>query len=68
MNTLSGLASTGSLFNQVISLSKFPLDSFSSSWWSGLVSLLSSVLTNPFFYGVIWVIVVMTILPTVDDD
>lgn len=55
------------LFNQVASLSTTPLWGFTSSNWSSLVDLLMSVLTNPFFYCIIWIIVIMTILPTFED-
>ena len=62
------LYSTWTYFNQVLSLSPFPISSFSSVGWNSLVSLLTWLLTNPFFYAVIGVIVIMSILPTVDDD
>ena len=52
----------------MLSLSSYPIGSFSSSGWNSLVSLLSWLLHNPFFYVVIGVIVIMSILPTVDDD
>ena len=64
----SGLASTGSYFNQIISLSSFPVSWFTSWNWSSLVSLIMSLLTNPFFYAVIGIIVIMSILPTVEDE
>jgi len=64
----SGLSSTGSYFNQIISLSTTPLSSFSVGGWSSLVSLIMSLLNNPFFYCVIWIIVILSILPAVDDD
>lgn len=59
---------TWQLFNQVISLSTTPLSSFSVGGWNSLISLLMSLLTNPFFYGVIGVIIIMGILPTVEDE
>ena len=62
------LSSTWSLFNQVISLSSSPVSSFTSSNWSSLVSLIMSLLNNPFFYAVIGIIIVMSILPTVEDE
>lgn len=62
------LAFPQTYFKQIISLSSSPVSSFSSSNWDSLVSLLTSVLTNPFFYAVIWIIVILSILPTVDDD
>ena len=68
MNVLSWLSATWTYFNQVISLSSSPINSFSSSGWSSLVNLIMSLLTNPFFYCVIWIIVIMTILPTVEDE
>ena len=64
----SGLASTWSYFNQIISLSTSPVDSFSVGGWSSLISLIMSLLQNPFFYGVIGIIVILTILPTVEDE
>lgn len=68
MNVLSGLSSTWTYFNQVLSLSTSPTSSFSVASWSSLVDLIMSLLTNPFFYWIIGIIVIMTILPTVDDD
>lgn len=62
------LSSTWSYFNQVLSLSSSPVNSFTSTNWSSLVSLLMSLLTNPFFYCIIGVIVIMAILPTVEDE
>lgn len=68
MNTLTWLNSTGSYFSQIVSLSSFPVESFSSSGWESLVNLIMWLLNNPFFYIIIWIIVIMTILPTVDDE
>ena len=64
----SGLSSTWQLFNQVLSLSTTPQNSFSIVNWSGLVDLIMSLLNNPFFYWIIGIILIMTILPTVDDE
>ena len=64
----SGLSSTWQLFNQVLSLSTTPQSSFSIVNWSGLVDLIMSLLNNPFFYWIIGIILIMTILPTVDDE
>lgn len=64
----SWMSATWTLFNQVISLSSSPIGSFTSSNWVALKDLLMSVLTNPFFYWIIAIIVIMTILPTVEDD
>lgn len=64
----SWLQNTWTYFNQIISLSSSPIDSFSVGGWSSLVSLIMSLLQNPFFYCVIGVIVILTILPTVEDD
>jgi len=52
----------------VLSLSSTPVNSFSSGGWSSLVSLIMSLLTNPFFYAIIGIIVIMSILPTVEDE
>ena len=68
MNVFNGLSSTWSYFNQVLALSTTPIDSFTVGGWSSLVSLIMSLLSNPFFYWIIWIIIIMTILPTVDDD
>lgn len=62
------LANPSNYFNQVISLWTSPSTQFTSSNWDSLVSLLTSVLTNPFFYAVIGVIVVLSILPKVQDE
>lgn len=68
MNVLSWLSSTWTYFNQVLSLSTSPTSVFSVGGWSSLVDLIMSLLTNPFFYWIIGIIVIMTILPTVEDD
>ena len=68
MNVFSGLSSTWTYFNQVLSLSTTPTNIFYVDNWSSLVSLISWLLTNPFFYGIIWIILLMGILPTIDDD
>lgn len=68
MHYFDWLASTWDYFNQIITLSSFPTSSFNTFNWVALRDLLLSVLSNPFFYGVIWIILIMTILPTVDDD
>lgn len=52
----------------MFSLSTTPLSSFSTWNWSSLVNLIMSLLTNPYFYWFIAVIVIMSILPTFDDD
>ena len=52
----------------MLSLSSTPVNSFSSGGWSSLVSLIMSLLTNPFFYAIIGIIVIMSILPTVEDE
>ena len=64
----SGLSSTWTYFNQVLSLSTTPWGGFTSVNWTSLVSLLSSLLHNPFFYAIIGIIVIMSILPTVDNE
>lgn len=64
-----GLEYPQNYFNQVLSLSSFPIGSwFTSTNWSALIDLLMSVLTNPFFYAIIWIIVVLSILPKFDDE
>lgn len=68
MNVLNSLSSTWQYFNQVLSLSTTWEPWFTVVNWSSLVSLLMSVLTNPFFYWIIGIIVIMSILPTFDDD
>ena len=55
-------------FYQIVSLSSTPTWVFTTTNWSSLVSLLMSLLTNPFFLWVIGIIVIMTILPSVEDD
>lgn len=67
MNVLSGLSSTWTYFSQIASLSSTPISSFSSSGWSSLVSLIMWLLNNPFFYVVIGIIVIMSVLPTFED-
>ena len=47
------LAYPQNYFNQVLSLSSSPVSGFTTSNWDSLVSLLMSVLTNPFFYCII---------------
>ena len=64
---LSWLSSTWNYFNQVLSLSASPVSSFTVSGWDSLVSQIMWLLSNPFFYGIIWIIVIMSILPTVED-
>ena len=66
--TLSQLSSTWTYFNQILSISSSPVSDFTVSGWSSLVSLITWLLTNPFFYGIILLLLVMTILPTFDDD
>ena len=68
MNTLTWLSSTWNYFSQIISLSSFPVDSFSVSGRTTLVNLIMSLLNNPFFYIIIWIIVIMSVLPTVEDE
>lgn len=63
----SWLSSTGAYFNQVLSLSATPTWVFTNANWIALKDLLMWVLTNPFFYCIIGIIVILTILPTVDD-
>lgn len=66
--TLNGLSSTWTYFNQIVSLSSSPVGSFTITNWDSLVDLILSLLTNPFFYAIMGVVVIMWILPTVDDD
>lgn len=66
--TLNGLSSTWTYFNQIISLSDSPISSFSVSGWTQLVDLIMSLLNNPFFYWVIWIIVIMSVLPSFNDE
>ena len=63
----SWLGSTGSYFAQVASLSSTPVSWFTSSHWSSLVNLIMTLLNNPFFYIIIWIIVIMSILPKFED-
>ena len=67
MNVLSWLSATWTYFNQVLSLSTTPVSSFSVGGWDSLVSLIMSLLSNPFFYWVIGIIVIMWILPSVEE-
>ena len=64
----SGLQSTTSYMNQIRSLSTTPVGSFTTTHWVELKDLIMNLLTNPYFYGFIALIVIMSILPTVDDD
>lgn len=68
MNVLSWLSSTWTYFSQVVSLSNHPVSVPVMDNWSSLVDLISWLLTNPFFYWIIGVILLMGILPSVDDD
>lgn len=68
INMFSGLQSTTTYMNQIWSLSDSPINSFTTTNWSSLVDLLLSLLTNPIFYWFIGLILIMSILPTVDDD
>lgn len=61
------LASTWSYFNQVLSLWTSPMSGFSSAGWTSLVNLLMSLLTNPFFYAIIGIILVMSLLPKFEE-
>lgn len=61
------LSSTWSYFNQVLSISSSPVSWFTSSYWQSLVDLIMSLLTNPFFYTIIGIILVMSLLPKFED-
>lgn len=52
----------------MFSLSTTPVSSFTSVNWSSLVNLIMSLLQNPRFLWFIGIILIMTILPTVDDE
>ena len=67
MNVLNWLSSVWTYFNQVLSLSSTPVGAFTNSNWVALSNLLLSLLTNPFFYCIIWIIVIMSILPSFED-
>ena len=62
------LSDSSYYFNEVISLGTTPMDSFTSYGRSGLVADIMDLLTNPIFLWFIGVIVIMSILPTVNDD
>lgn len=64
----SGLSSTGSYFNQVLSLSSSPINSFTTTNWDNLIDLIMWLLTNPFFYWIVGIILILNILPTVEDE
>lgn len=55
-------------FWQIFSLSSSPVNDFTISNWSGLVDTIMYLLNNPRFLCFIGVILLMSILPTVDDE
>ena len=61
------LRATWDYFYQVISLAPKPVTWFVNNYRTDLVSLLEWLLTNPFFYAIIGIILLMSILPKFED-
>lgn len=60
--TMSWLLSTWHYFNQIASLNLTPINSFFSGNWENFIDLLAWILTNPIFYWIILVILVLSLI------
>jgi hypothetical protein len=61
--TMSWLLSTWQYFNQIASLSLTPwLYNFTSVNWENFIDLLAWILTNPIFYWIILVVLVLSLI------